>query len=454
MSEDKNFDKFIEKQINRINEYALWEEDLNNILSKKIKKKGQQFVIVDKEWIEKWKEYVGFEEIKDKCKECVKKKDISLKKEIGEFLSKINAKQKLEDLGQLKCSKIIKKSDNKKINFIFFDEKSNFLPILDFSFTNFNEEKKIYAKGDFINGKCFLSNTSHPKNEKKIVVLEKNEKTNEINEVIITLQEKDDIKKVEEELSKKTIEEMLKDEKLKGNIIKKEIIKNKNNIEKNTKLENEETKKEKEKKEKEELEKKKREEKEKKEKEEKEKKEKEEKEKKEKEENKLDKKSQKSLLFANSTKDTKDGKEKEKKQLKEEEKNNIIDGISEIYTFNNNIKKEFSEKDKSFLLKCSIINDEIKNVVNNEIYKVHSKKMENPIIRMPSIKEEIKKNKRAIDKSSSLGLDNLGATSYMNATLQCLAHIKRISERIINYRRRSLALDGGLRERTEVGGGA
>ena len=42
--------------------------------------------------------------------------------------------------------------------------------------------------------------------------------------------------------------------------------------------------------------------------------------------------------------------------------------------------------------------------------------------------------KPIIVQDYSLGLDNVGATCYMNATLQCLAHIKRVSERIIKYR--------------------
>ena len=39
------------------------------------------------------------------------------------------------------------------------------------------------------------------------------------------------------------------------------------------------------------------------------------------------------------------------------------------------------------------------------------------------------------NRDYSLGLDNVGATCYMNATLQCLAHIKRITEHVLNYRR-------------------
>ena len=391
---------------------------------------------------------------------------------------------------------------------------------------------------------------------------------------------------------------------------KKEELKKKEREEKEKKEREEKEKKEKEekeKKEREEREKKEKEEKEKKEKEDKEKKEKEDKEKKEKEKEKKEKEEkEKNKKKNNLDKDnkipselltpenkTKDDKEKENIQLKEGNKNKIIDAISEIYNFNNNIKKEFSEKNKSFLLKCSIINkdwykqfldvsqyeffkkkfedlkiknveeihktinndinkidfnrleslkenkdvtskpldniedlafvsetflnkmndfmkannnkekdqnknilennkkeimikngqallkmndnkfiyfnphqnnineiknqqvfefpknkkidlfniiqkdeknDGIKNIADNEMYKTHLKPLENIIKPIPSFKEETKKIKKTIDKPSSLGLDNVGATCYMNATLQCLAHIKKVSERIINYK--------------------
>ena len=56
----------------------------------------------------------------------------------------------------------------------------------------------------------------------------------------------------------------------------------------------------------------------------------------------------------------------------------------------------------------------------------------------PIIKPDIipKKDRITLDRQDvSLGLDNVGATCYMNATLQCLAHIKRITEHILNYRK-------------------
>ena len=219
---DKDFQNFVDNQIKRINEYAKWEEFFNDTLSKKVIRKNKQFNIVDKEWIEKWKEYVGFEEIKEKCKKFSEKENQTMKQEISEFLLKKNAKQKLEELGPLDCSKI-KRQNNK---FIFFEETSNFLPIESFNFNYFKPKDVIAVNGDFIKGKCFLNNINFAKNEnKKIVIIEKNNHNNEIKEAIITLEAKEDIKKVKEELSEKSLEEILNDERFKNKIIEKEIVK-------------------------------------------------------------------------------------------------------------------------------------------------------------------------------------------------------------------------------------
>ena len=60
------------------------------------------------------------------------------------------------------------------------------------------------------------------------------------------------------------------------------------------------------------------------------------------------------------------------------------------------------------------------------------KKPEKP--KTPVMPKPIKPRITLDGRDCSLGLDNVGATCYMNATLQCLAHLKRITEHIINYR--------------------
>ena len=62
-----------------------WEESLNDIISRKISKSNQNFIILDKEWIEKWKKIIGYETIKEKCKLYNKKNNESIKKEISDF---------------------------------------------------------------------------------------------------------------------------------------------------------------------------------------------------------------------------------------------------------------------------------------------------------------------------------------------------------------------------------
>ena len=86
----------------------------------------------------------------------------------------------------------------------------------------------------------------------------------------------------------------------------------------------------------------------------------------------------------------------------------------------------------------------IKDIVYNQIYetkpelkkKIDIKPMKNIFIDpIKDKKPEKKKERIEIKKSSSLGLENVGATCYMNATLQCLAHIKRVSDHILNYKK-------------------
>ena len=241
MSNDKNkeFNDFVDNQIKRINEYFQWEELLNDNLLKKANKSNQQFVILDKEWIEKWKDIIGYEKIKKKCKTLCssKKEDERLKNEIKDFFLNSNAKQKIDELGKMDTSKIIKKSKNKKLaNLKEFDEESDFVAIDYYSFNYFKDIEKISATGDFIKGKLFLRNNVLEKKEKnKIVIIEKNKDNNQFNEIIYGLEPNEEFKTIKNKLKEKTIEEMKNDSELKNKIKnkkKKEInYENKNNEE-------------------------------------------------------------------------------------------------------------------------------------------------------------------------------------------------------------------------------
>ena len=103
---------------------------------------------------------------------------------------------------------------------------------------------------------------------------------------------------------------------------------------------------------------------------------------------------------------------------------------------------EIIKYDKKVNLFNNIKNDKknegLRDLAKKEYFKV---KNIQPIIKNPSILTSLEKSNIIIDKELSLGLENVGATCYMNATLQCLAHIKGISERIINYKKNKLFTD-------------
>ena len=46
--------------------------------------------------------------------------------------------------------------------------------------------------------------------------------------------------------------------------------------------------------------------------------------------------------------------------------------------------------------------------------------------------------KDAVSKDCHLGLDNVGATCYMNATLQCLSNVSRTSNHVLQYKENGL----------------
>ena len=112
-------------------------------------------------------------------------------------------------------------------------------------------------------------------------------------------------------------------------------------------------------------------------------------------------------------------------------KDNNINKPENIQVFNFpkianfNISNQISKKSENGLIQ-EIKNKYISFNQNKNIEPPNPIKKENPII---------PKDRKTLDgRDVSLGLDNVGATCYMNATLQCLAHLKRITEHIINYR--------------------
>ena len=177
-------DDFIKKHIIMINNIYEEEISLNtiNFLSYKVIQK-QNFIIFDKGWLEKWKNIVGYEIIKDKCKNS--QNGDKIKYEINKLFTKFNTKQRLEELGKMDCSKFKRNELFDISNLSQLNELFNFEPILDtlsFYFINHIKEK-IKFSADISYGKIYIQEPFPEKDknkDKKILVLFKeNEKYNE-----------------------------------------------------------------------------------------------------------------------------------------------------------------------------------------------------------------------------------------------------------------------------------
>ena len=141
--------------------------------------------------------------------------------------------------------------------------------------------------------------------------------------------------------------------------------------------------------------------------------------------------------------------EKEKSQKENEELNNlkkdnlkleneIKDMKNKLNIFNNQAKNLENEKKQITQQKIEISQKEnnIKNkehnlnIKNNQLIEKENKlkKKEKELIqRETKIKDEESKNKVVL-----IGLNNIGATCYMNATLQCLSNTRKLTEYFLN----------------------
>ena len=326
-SHNSNNNDFILKQMKAIKELNESEKFLDTkILNSKIKK-NESFQLFDKNWLEKWKSIVGYDQIKDKLVKCKEDKDYNEKiPEVSEIFEKLNTKQKLEELGQMDCSNFIRTSGNKK--FINFD--GNFVPILAHQCAYFAHaiKNKFQINSEIYNGIIFIHDPFPEKNkEQKLILLYKEEgKSNDFIRPVITLEPKENIKNVIKKLKDKKIEEILNQKEYKLDIVKpKEIDTNKEEEEKKKKeeerkkKEEERKKKEDEEKKKMEMEKKKKEEEERKRKEDEEKKKKDEEEKKKKEEEDRKKREQEEADKKKREKEEADKKRREQEEREQKE---------------------------------------------------------------------------------------------------------------------------------------
>jgi len=235
---DKELEQFLDRQINIISDFFEGEEQFDKNLKEKLNTTCQ-INILNKEWIEKWKQIVGYEEIKKNCRKCNNNKNNdNLKNELYDFLIKNNTKKKLEELGKMDFQNYKKDSNIENGNNILFNEVINFIPMSALYCSYLNKYiEDIKVSGSFVKGKCFLYNEFNNKDknkkdkikEKKVLILEKKIGNNndEFNALMVTLGENEDIKKFINNVKNKTFEDLMSDKNLKA--VKREISKNKVN---------------------------------------------------------------------------------------------------------------------------------------------------------------------------------------------------------------------------------
>ena len=203
-------DEFIKKHINMIKE--LYEGEIfldNEVLNSKNKTKSN-FVLFDKDWLEKWKTIVGYETLKEKCIKCKTEADVnSLINEVRNLFVQLNTKEKLDELGKMESSKLKKISSKKS----YLNEESNFVPKLAFNSMFFTKSINgmITINSEISKGVIYIYEPFPEKNkEQKLILLYKgNDQNFDFKKSIITLPKDANVKNVIKDLSKKNIEEIL-----------------------------------------------------------------------------------------------------------------------------------------------------------------------------------------------------------------------------------------------------
>ena len=203
-------DEFIKKHINMIKD--LYEGEIfldNEVLNSKNKTKSN-FVLFDKEWLEKWKTIVGYETLKEKCIKCKTEADVnSLINEVRNLFVQLNTKEKLDKLGKMESSKLKKISSKKS----YLNEESNFVPKLAFNSMFFTKSINgmITINSEISKGIIYIYEPFPEKNkEQKLILLYKgNDQNKDFKKSIITLPKDANIKNVIKDLTKKNIEEIL-----------------------------------------------------------------------------------------------------------------------------------------------------------------------------------------------------------------------------------------------------
>ena len=221
-------DEFIKEKIKMIKELYGGEIFLDEKILKTNISKYDNFVLFDKEWLTKWKIIVDYENLKVKCKNCeIYEISQELIDEVRSLFIKNDTKKKLDDLGEMDCSKLQKKIGNK----ILINVDSNFIPILSHHCTYFIKyiKKNIYItiNAQISNGVIYIHDLFPEKNkEQKLILLYKDLKdSQEFIKSIITLEPNVKIQEVVKKLKTKKIDEILNQHEYKINMnIKSKLL--------------------------------------------------------------------------------------------------------------------------------------------------------------------------------------------------------------------------------------
>ena len=203
-------DEFVVENIQKIKELYEGEIILDKILANKYPK-NDSFALFDKEWLTKWKIIVDYENLKVKCKNCEIYGKISqeLIDEVRSLFIKNDTKKKLDDLGEMDCSKLQKKIGNK----ILINVDSNFIPILSHQCAYFSKyiKKLMVVNAQISNGVIYIHDQFPEKNkEQKLIFFYKDlEDNQEFIKSIITLEPKERIQEIVKKLKTKKIDEIL-----------------------------------------------------------------------------------------------------------------------------------------------------------------------------------------------------------------------------------------------------
>ena len=164
-------DVFIIRHLKMISELYEEETFLNDkILSTKLKK-TEKLILLDKEWLENWKNIICYEKLKEKCIKCKTTEDFKKEiKEVRDLFIQSNTKQKLDELGKMDNS-ILKKVSN-KVQWI--NEESDFIPVLASLCIYFMKSihSPFIVNSEISNGIIYIYNPFPEKNkEQKLILL-------------------------------------------------------------------------------------------------------------------------------------------------------------------------------------------------------------------------------------------------------------------------------------------